>query len=494
VIGSGDMKRYLILCAFAPGFCFAFLAQSAQPPKTLTAAEVRTHFSVIGKLDPTRAHLYEQLTKRFGRKATYSADEVTAIVSPKVPGTPDDIVTLPIVERHLPVLPGAFSRDQVKAYFSILQATDPKSKASMEALDKKFGIQPWYLATELREIEKNGAVDAPPMVDRPPTPIVARAEAEAKALQVHSMFLDGFKRPLIRHDWTDVLLNEDESQPDNNSSKKVDDLVGATFSYSRNLSAGTDTWNSVGALIIPWVWDGIVEPGVVPDHIGLAPSVSLNRISTSGPPKDEVDQVFYRFGAFVEWYEFLPGLTDLQLRAAGVYGTDTSHRASMPGFEFDLEPRLLFSNSSGHECFYKIGYRNTLIPKAPLKEDGSDQSLLDYQLRLWLHVEGGDIQDVGKAFATVPGSFFRLGPTAQLRVNAPELWNGMSFSALYSYLPAQSGPTGRDSLLKLDWTLVLISDPTQHEKVSLNANYTRGGLNFTKQTVDTFTLGLSVLY
>jgi hypothetical protein len=82
----------------------------------------------------------------------------------------------------------------------------------------------------------------------------------------------------------------------------------------------------------------------------------------------------------------------------------------------------------------------------------------------------------------------------QLRINAPELWKGMSFSALYSYLPAQSGPTCHDSLLKLDWTLVLISDPTQHEKLSLNANYTRGGLNFSKQQVDTFTLGLSGLY
>jgi hypothetical protein len=310
---------------------------------------------------------------------------------------------------------------------------------------------------------------------------------------MHSLFLDGFKRPAIRHDWTDVLLNEDESQQDN-AAKKIDDLVGATFSYAHNGKAHSDTWNTIGALIFPWVWDGIVEPGLVPDHIGLAPSVSVNRVSTNGDPSGEVDQLYYRMGAFIEWYALLPGLTDMQLRGAGVYGTDTGNQARMPGFEVELEPRFLFTNSLGHECLYKIGYQNTLIHKEPLKEDASDQSLLDYQVRVWMHMEGGDIQDVGKAFAAVTESFFRIGPTVQLRLNAPTVWKGASFTALYSYLPSLSGLKGHDSLLRLDWTLTLVTDTTLHEKISLNANYTRGGLNFTKQDVDTFTLGLSVLF
>jgi hypothetical protein len=449
---------------------------------------------MIEKLDPTRTHLYDQLVKRFGRKAIYSADELTAIISPKVPGSKTDIVKLPITPRQLPVPYDAFSREQVQSHFAILLSTDPKNKATMEALDQKFGVQPWYLATELREVEKNGAADVPPMVDRPLTPVAAKAEAEAKASKMQSVFLDGFKRPLIRHDWTDVLLNEDESQPDNNSAKKVGDLVGATFSYARNFLGRTDTWNTVGAVILPWVWDGIVEPGLIPDHIGLAPSVSVNRISTNGTPTGQVDQLFYRVGTFIEWYKIVPGLTDLQLRGAGIYGTDTGNQAEMPGFEVDLEPRFLFNNSLGHECVYKIGYRNTLIHKEPLNEDGSDQSLLDYQLRLWVHMEGGDIQDVGKAFASVPGSFFRVGPTIQLRANAPTMWKGLSFTGLYSYLPSISGPGGHESLLQLDLTLALYSDPVLNQKVSLNANYTRGGLNFTKQEVDSFTLGLSVLF
>jgi hypothetical protein len=489
------VKFTLILCTVGGLVCLLMESVSAASgPVTFTAAQVRTHFDMVEKLDPTQTHLYDQLVKRFGRKAIYSADEVTAIISPKVPGSKADIVKLPITPRHLPVPYDAFSREQVQSHFAILRSTDLKSKATMEALDQKFGVQPWYLATELREVEKNGAVDVPPMVDRLPTPVVAKAEAEVKAGKMQSVFLDGFRRPLIRHDWTDVLLNEDESQPDNNSAKKVDDLVGATFSYARNFLGPTDTWNTVGALIFPWVWDGVVEPGLIPDHVGFAPSLSVNRVSTNGASTGEVDQLYYRMGTFIEWYEMVPGLTDLQLRGAGVYGTDTGNQARMPGFEVDLEPRFLFNNSLGSECVYKIGYRNTLIHKEPLKEDGSDQSLLDYQLRVWMHIEGGDIQNVGKAFAVVPESFFRVGPTMQLRANAPAFWKGASLTALYSYLPAQSGPEGHDSLLKLDGTLALVADTAKHEKISLNANYTRGGLNFTKQGVDTFTIGLSVLY
>lgn len=491
----GDHLRLLLLFAVI-GFGFLLInpVRAASVPVTFTEAEVRAHFDMMEKLDPARMRLYEQLTKRFGKKATYSADEITAIISPKVPGSKADIVKLSVPPRKLPIPRDAFSREQVQSHFEILRSTDAKSQATMEALDRKFGAQPWYLATELRDVEKYGAEDATPMIDRPPTPIVANAEAKAKLDKTNSIFFGGFKRPSIRRDWTDVLLSEDESQPGNNSTKKVGDLVGATFSYARSFSAHTDTWNTVGALIFPWVWDGIVKPGFGPDHIGFAPSLSVNRLSTNGDPKNEADQLYYRLGVFFEWYELLPGLTDFQLRGAGIYGTDTGHEARMPGFEIDLEPRFLFSNRLAKEFFYKVGYQNTLIHKEPLKEDASDQSVLDYQVRMWMHIEGGDIQDIGKGFAAVPGSFFRVGPTIQLRVNAPTFWKGMSLTALYSYLPAQWGPDGHESLLKLDWALTLLADAAQHTKISLNANYTRGGLNFTKQEVDTFTLGLSVLY
>ena len=320
-------------------------------------------------------------------------------------------------------------------------------------------------------------------------------EREAKLAQ--PAWLSGWKTPLIRHDWTDVVIAEDPSERSEVVKTKTDDLVGATFAYTHDGKAGSDTWTTVGALIWPWVYESPVTSRVFPQYVMLAPSVSVNRISTSGDPKGEVDQVLYRLGMYAEWYQ-PPGMDLLQVRAAPVFGTDTGHEARMPAFEVDVEPSWLFSNSLGHECLYKIGFKNTLWWKEPLLEDSSDQSVVDYQLRFWFHVEGGDVQDIGTSFSGVPGSFLRLGPTAQLRINTffpvPLLTKGLSFTAQYSYLPELQGPKGHDSLLTLVAALTLLSDKANHQKMTLNANYTRGGLNFTKQDVDTLTIGLGVLF
>jgi hypothetical protein len=362
----------------------------------------------------------------------------------------------------------------------------------MAVLQKKYPGQTYYTAHQLRDVEQHGAkiVNAPE--ERPETPITFVAEKKTDMSQ--PTFLRGWKTPLIRHDWTDVIPSEDPSL-NLTADKKIGDLVGATFSYGHNGKTDSDTWTAIGSLIFPWVYSKSVVPSLFPPLLALAPSVSLDRVSTSHTSTGETDQLLFRLGIYAEWYEPFWGLmTSLQARAAPVYGTNTGFDARMPGAEADFEPSWLFNNSGTHECLYKIGYKNTILPKEPLLEDGSDQSRLDYQVRAWLHVEGGDIQDIGASFAPVRGSFFRLGPTAQLRVNFPTLYKGFSVTAQYSYLFAIEGPIDHASLFSVSAALAILADTAQHEKVSLSASYIKGGLNFTKQDVDTFTLGLSVLF
>lgn len=459
-------------------------------PVRFTSEEVKTHFTVVGKLDPTKAHLYDQLLRRFGRKPTYSADEITAIEVPQVPSKQS--LSLPGPKSTV----DAFTAEQVREHFELLRSSNPKTKASMTVIENKYPNQDVYSAAQVRDVEKNGA-EFSSLIDRPETPTTFVAEQEAKMSR--SPLLDGWKTPLIRHDWTDVLLAEDATVNPDVAKTKVDDLVGASFSFVRDRMANTDTWTTVGALIWPWVYDGPVVRSWIPPHIVLAPSISINRIATNGNPKGEVDQVLYRFGIYGEWFEPFGHMMDLlQVRAAPVFGTNTDHTASMPGFEMDIEPSWLFNNSLDHECMYKIGFKNTLWPKSALLDDQSDQSVVDYQVRVWLHFEGGDIQDTGKSFAMTPGEFLRMGPVAQLRINTffpvAFLSKGLSFTAQYSYLPEIKGVEGHDSLLNLSTALTILSDKANHQKLSLSGSYTRGGLNFTKQDVDTFTLGLSVLF
>lgn len=271
----------------------------------------------------------------------------------------------------------------------------------------------------------------------------------------------GWKSPRIRHDWSDLLYAEDLSQ-ETNQSKAIDDLVGATFSYTYDGKAHTDTWSAIGALILPWEWKAQgAEADLLPERLMLAPSVSLNRVTTNGDPAGETDNLFYRIGLYGEWFGPEGWLDFIQLRGAGVYATDTEHRASLPGFEAELEPRILWPEGSIANRYFKIGFRNIHWRKYPEKEDGSDQSLLDYQVRVWLHVEGGEVQHAAESWKSTEDSFFRLGPFAQLRVNMPQLFKGFSLSALYAYLPQTDGPREHDSFFSASAALTCTSSPSR---------------------------------
>ena len=462
------------------------LATETKKPVYFSADEIKTHFGVMAKLDPTKAHLFDQLVKKFGRKSIYSSDEVTAIEIPKVPSTDALPISSPPTSSY-----DTFSASAVQQHFALLHSSAPKTKASLAILEKKYPNQKFYTAAQIRDVEANGAKVVGKPMNRPETPVTFVAENETQMSQPE--FLRGWQTPLVRHDWTDVLTTEDPSV--NGAKSKMGDLVGATFSYGHNGKSDHDTWSTIGAVIFPWVYNPPVEPGLIPATVTLAPSASINRVSGSSTSTGDTNQLLLRMGAYAEWYEpFGHLMDDLQVRAAPVYATSTSFNGRMPGGEADFEPGWLFNNSLGNENVFKIGFKNTLLRKEPLLADSTDQSRLDYQLRVWLHVEGGDVQDVGTSFATVRGSFFRLGPTAQLRINFPTIYKGFSITGQYSYLEPVCGPINHRWLLSANATLAIISDATLHEKVSINAGYTNGGLDFTKQDVNTFTLGLSALF
>ena len=124
-----------------------------------------------------------------------------------------------------------------------------------------------------------------------------------------------------------------------------------------------------------------------------------------------------------------------------MYATDTGHNASLPAGELDLEPKFLWRQPRPRgRQWGGIGYRNILIQREPSNEDLSDDSLLDWQVRTWVHFEGGDLQRNGAKWETVDGSFSRIGPVVQGVINFPRLLRGFSINGQYSYLATISGP------------------------------------------------------
>ena len=473
----------------------------AQTPSTVVyypSHHVEEQFGLLEGLDPKKTGMFKGFQKRFGIKAQYSSDEVRAYRFPaKVPApilmTKEQQMQEKAKRQRLirenKVPADIIMPDKALALIEFEQMTNPETKITVASW-RAMADYPWFYVHEVRRAVQNG--DAPEMTPQEwSSPITEAALADVEEGRVRTP--STWPRILIRKDWSDVLYDEDRSV-DGIQSRTTDDLVGASFAYSNDRQAGSESWNTVGSLIVPWFYERSVQPGLAPDNFMLAPSVSLNRLSSNGDPKKEVDQLLYRVGAMIEWYQFLPGVELLDLRLAAVYGTDSGHGASMPGFELDLEPKLLMGQNAEKEVPYKIGFRNILWRKAPTLADGSDQSLLDYQMRIWLRMEGGDIQNVSRSWDAVPEEFLRLGPVAQLRVNMPRLWRGFSITAQYSTMATLEGTSGHDSLLKLDATLNLITDKVTGRKISLNAGYVKGGMNFTAEEADMLTLGMSLLF
>lgn len=350
----------------------------------------------------------------------------------------------------------------------------------MEALEWKYGKQPWYLAVEIRDVEENGIT--PKMLE------VRRSGNDPVAITLKSARRTGFKGLLIRESWRDILYEDEDRSMASNEESTLKDLVGATVSFERNNVTGLDTWSVKGSVIFPWQRNFPAQGGWSPVKIMLAPSVSVNRVDTNGDPEDEADSMLYRIGAYGDWV-FKDQRGGLETRAAAVYATNTGHEAFLPGAELDLEPRW-------HNRILPIGYRKVLWKKATLLDDGSDDSLADIQFRCWLHMEGGDVHDAGESWDAAEGTFFRAGPTAQIQLNFPRLLLGKSFSVtgLYSYLPAISGPEGRESYFSVTGAYDLVKDDVTGNKISINGSYQKGALNFTKDNVDTFTIGLGVRF
>lgn len=496
---TGVMHRRIACLLLAGVALCAPLRTSAASQTVFTQDELKVYFALQQKLYPKNGDQFRKLIQTFGDTPTYTADQVAAITDPKTrrPKEYPDTESHPFPEM-VDSIPYAVAQQQLHEYEKThpeikkkLSYSYPADKSHplarvievgslMEALEWKYGKQTWYLAMEVRDVEENGITPKMILQTRPPDDPVQITLGSARR--------SGFKGLLIRQSWRDVLYEDEDRSMGQTKGEKLKDLVGATVSFSRNNLARMDTWSINGAVIFPWKRNFPDEPGWSPVKIMLAPSITIDRVDTNGDPKNETDSMLYRIGAFGDWV-FSHEVGGLEARAAIVCATDTGQNAFLPGAELDLEPRW-------HNGVLPIGYAKILKKKAPLLDEGGDNSLADIQFRCWLHMEGGDVHDAGKTWDTAKGSFFRAGPTAQLQLNFPRLLFGKSFSitGLYSYLPRFSGPEEHESFFSVTGAYDLVKDEVTGNKISLNGQYQKGALNFTKDNVDTFTIGLGVRF
>lgn len=277
---------------------------------------------------------------------------------------------------------------------------------------------------------------------------------------------------LIRSDFNDVLPEEDLTSKDQKATRKK--LTGALFSYARDIQNNQDTWSAKGAVIIPLQWHTFEpytrESGAWTKY-GLIPSISFDRVTNNKDESKEVDSLIFRVGAFAEYGG--GAFTDYQqLRVFASYGTDFDFRSRTPAAEFEWEPVKSFGQVFG------IGMIR------PVKDD-----VFAYRLRTFLHAEYGEVQEAGDKAGVKEEVFFRAGPVIELTLD-PFFTELFACTISYSYYFPFSGPRDRNYNFKVEPQLFL--DEAKH--FTLKASYERGGLDLTKEFVNTFSVGIGVLF
>jgi len=297
----------------------------------------------------------------------------------------------------------------------------------------------------------------------------------------------------LRRSYSDVLTAEDPSVINDKAKTKFDDLDAALFSYSRDFRSRKDTWTSQAALLAPFSFYAGYDPregqGFGLSRWGFVPSVSLNRIATSGSAKGDLDQLTYRVGAFAKFRSGYDPLLAVTARVYATYLHDDLQDESVTAGQFDIEPVSYFKPG------LQIGSSAILIPKTvkPDSKDVDDTAWLGYQLRTILHGEFGQLNKDGNAFTGKEYNFFRLGPVVQLDLK-PVIFKELSISLKYQYLPALSGENPNDTLFTADAEWAIYTDKKNLEKLALKISYIDGGVDLTKEKVRTILVGLGAAF
>ncbi len=466
-------------------------------------------------LDDDRTDYKRRLLRMFGPKEFYSRAQLIAARNPAL----EPLTAAPPEKHKQKAPPGQNPRDTLtleqveEREKTLVLLKGPAAEAISQRRIARFETQDYYTAAQVRDAESRE--DAEPISEEAKEKLTAINRAREEGDTRIRLETNGRPRLLIRHDWRDVLYEEDPSQ----KGQSVGDLTGAKISYVRDQRAKTDTWAVHGAFIVPFAWDLDLDreilnkptPGFALRQIAVAPSVTLDLVTTNGDPGTEQNTVLYRVGLYVNAFgrlgakaprDFPDSVEDarrrlhqagppvgFQLRAAGVQITDFNHEAELQAFEADFEPRWLAGP-------FSLGYRHVWLPKEPRRSDGADDSRLHSQLRVWLHAEGGDVQDTAGVWNVAPERFLRLGPVVEFQLEAPELIAGkpLSLTLLYSRFYTQEGPSEHEEYFNGTLTWTLFQDPEMNRKVTLNADYRKGGLNFTEEEVDQFTISLGILF
>jgi len=312
-------------------------------------------------------------------------------------------------------------------------------------------------------------------------------------------------RPYVRRSYADLLSVEavELGSLATGDTKMLKDTKGALFNYSNNQLTHEETWNAEAAVLMPFVF----ATGQTPrsrewslPFFGIMPSVTLHRFTTSLMPTDavvaakikaqEADELTYRLGLFAPIST--PWNFEVIGRLNGAWKTDTHHGSSEPALEGELEP-VWQSNVP----WLGLGY--FAVPPG-LEKPGFDpnnsktwrKTYLAYQARFRGRYVVGGIEDDGSG--KKGPNFERIGFTAELNLD-PVLWERLSASVKWTYMPAIYGPVNHEQYLETGFSILIWENQASQQKATVDFTYKKGATDYLgAKNQDIYNVGIGILY
>jgi hypothetical protein len=247
----------------------------------------------------------------------------------------------------------------------------------------------------------------------------------------------------------------------------------AVFSLAKDYQSNASTWLASGTLMglkrIHYNPEAESKGGLA--SIYFVPSLSINKLETSGNPAKEVDSLILRAGTEAL---FQGNNKAFFVRANPTLATDTDFRSLLGGLEFQFEPY----------------FNGTAI--------GSSRDLpggkIHYLFRPLLNIESGGVFDAGEKTALLEHEhewFSRIGPQLRLEFWSDEPWlERFGLTTSFSHYEAL-GPDV-DSGDFFDATLSFRLD--EKGDISLTTKYQHGEIPFIQDHVDALTVGFGIKF
>src|SRR5262245_43374040 len=175
---------------------------------TLSATEAKKQLDLRDTVELGQQKSWYALITKYGEQQWYLQSQVDEFKKKQ-----ED--PKPVPNQTGPVPPGALTAKQAHDQLAASEKNQLDNHSSWKTLLREYRALDRYPPYAIRDVEDNGAKGGTQLAKRLPPDPVYRVRTDRGRVPPNTTFIGGFKSPMIRQSWRDVLYAEDSSQTAN---------------------------------------------------------------------------------------------------------------------------------------------------------------------------------------------------------------------------------------------------------------------------------------